>query len=205
MAQNDSKWPILTDLQLFQTFPTKVAQYDSEWPISPDSQLFQSFPTEVAQNDLEWPISPDLQLFQSFPISGLKNGNFAIRNFSNPPKFRMTRNIQFYPVCNFSNLFPLKWLRMTQNGQFYLIQLFQSFPTEVAQNDSEWPILPDLQLFQSFPTKVAQNDSEWLICNFQSIPTKDLHTFPIYSHRSGSESHAMANLPIYYSHRSGSE
>ena len=34
-------------------------------------------------------------------------------------------------------------------------QLFQSFPTEVAQNDLEQPILPDLQLFQSFPTEVA--------------------------------------------------
>ena len=39
-------------------------------------------------------------------------------------------------------------------------QLFQSFPTEVAQNDS---ISSDSQLFQSFPTKVAQNDSEWSI------------------------------------------
>ena len=39
-------------------------------------------------------------------------------------------------------------------------QLFQSFPTEVAQNDLKWPILPNLQLFQFFPTKVAQNDSE---------------------------------------------
>ena len=36
------------------------------------------------------------------------------------------------------------------------LQLFQSFPTKVAQNDSEWPILPDFQLFQSFSTKVAQ-------------------------------------------------
>ena len=32
--------------------------------------------------------------------------------------------------------------------------------TEVAQNDSEQPILPNSQLFQSFPTEVAQNDSE---------------------------------------------
>ena len=37
------------------------------------------------------------------------------------------------------------------------LQLFQSFPTEVAQNDLEWAILPDSQLFQSFPTKVALN------------------------------------------------
>ena len=55
-------------------------------------------------------------------------------------------------------------------------QLFQSFPTEVAQNDSEWHISPDSQLFQSFPTKVAQNDSEWPILPdlqlSQSFPTK---------------------------------
>ena len=36
----------------------------------------------------------------------------------------------------------------------------QSFTTEVAQNDSEWPISPDSPFFQSFPTEVAQNDSE---------------------------------------------
>ena len=58
----------------------------------------------------------------------------------------MTQNGQFHPIHNFSNLFPPKWHRIT--------------PTEVAQNDSEQPILPDLQLFKSFPTKVAQNDSE---------------------------------------------
>ena len=42
---------ILSELQLFQSFPPKVAQNDQEWPISPDSQLFQSLPTKVAQND----------------------------------------------------------------------------------------------------------------------------------------------------------
>ena len=64
---------ILSDSQLFQSFPTKVAQNDSEWPILPDSQLFQSFPTEVVQNDSEWPISPKLQLFQSFPTEVAQN------------------------------------------------------------------------------------------------------------------------------------
>ena len=52
---------------------------------------------------------------------------------------------------------------MTQNSQFCPIrkndleqpishdsQLFQSFPTEVAQNDSEWPISPDSQESQEF-------------------------------------------------------
>ena len=55
-------------------------------------------------------------------------------------------------------------------------QLFQCFPTEVAQNDPEWPISPNSQLFQSFPTEVAQNDSEWPISPdlqlFRSFPTE---------------------------------
>ena len=55
-------------------------------------------------------------------------------------------------------------------------QLFQSFPTKVAQDNSEWPILHNLQLFQSFPTEVAQNDSKWPIFPdsqlFQSFPTE---------------------------------
>ena len=90
----------------------------------------------------------------------------------------MTWNGQFHPICNFSNLFPPKWLRTSQNGQFCPIcnfsifshrsgsewpispnlQLAQSFPTEVAQNDLEWPISPDSQLFQCFPTEVVHNE-----------------------------------------------
>ena len=70
MAQNDSEQPISLNLQLFQSFPTKVAQNDLEWLILPDSQLSPSFATkasqfwrnlknfcsEVAQNDPQWPI-----------------------------------------------------------------------------------------------------------------------------------------------------
>ena len=48
-------------------------------------------------------------------------------------------------------------------ANFTRFAIFQSFPTRVAKNDLEWPILPDLQLFQSFPIGVAQNDSEWPI------------------------------------------
>ena len=73
-------------------------------------------------------------------------------------------------------------------------QLFQSFPTKVAQNDSEWPILPNLQLFLSFPTEAAQNDLERpLSPDLQLFPPKWLRmtqkanfaqfaTFPIFSH-----------------------
>ena len=32
--------------------------------------------------------------------------------------------------------------------------------TEVPQNDLKWPVLPDSQFFQSFPNEVAQNDSK---------------------------------------------
>ena len=214
MAQNDLEWPILPNSQLFQSFPTKVAQNDLEWPISPmiptevvknGMANFQStfpFITKVAQNDLEWPILPNLQLFQSFPTEVAQNDlewpiSCLICNFSNlfPPKWLRMTHGQFCPICqfptevaqicNFSNLFPPKWLRMTWNGQSFPLnsQLFQSFlifPTEVAQNDLEWPILPGLQLFQSFPTEVVQNDSEWPI-------SPDSATFPIFSHQSGSE------------------
>ena len=46
---------------------------------------------------------------------------------------------------------------------FAILQLFQYFPTEVVEIDSEWPILDILQLFQYFPTEVIQIDSEWPI------------------------------------------
>ena len=40
-------------------------------------------------------------------------------------------------------MYPLPWKSWVLSE----LQLFQSFPTEVAQNDSEWPISPDLQFF----------------------------------------------------------
>ena len=101
---------ILSELQLFQSFPTKVAQNDSEWPISLVLQLFQSFPTEVAQNDSEWPIFPDLQLFQSFPTKVAHNHSewailLALQLFQSFPTewLRMTRSDQFCSIFNFSN------------------------------------------------------------------------------------------------------
>ena len=72
MAKNDWEWPILPDLQLFQSFPARVTKNDPEWPILPDLQLFQSFPTKVAQNDSEWPILHDLQLYHLFPPKWLR-------------------------------------------------------------------------------------------------------------------------------------
>ena len=48
-------------------------------------------------------------------------------------------------------------------GGNYQMQIVTKLPNgtiKVAQNDLEQPILPNSQLFQSFPTEVAQNDSE---------------------------------------------
>ena len=56
-------------------------------------------------------------------------------------------------------------------------QLFQSFPTEVVHNDLERPISPDSQLFQSFPTKAAQNDLEWPVLHGQNKMHSDTREF----------------------------
>ena len=120
-----------------------------------------------------------------------RNGQFCpIHNFSNlfPSKWlRMTQNGQFCLIHNFSNLFPPKWFKMTWNGQFCSIhnfsnlfllklpnlQLLQSSPTKVAQNDSEWLILPNLQFFHSFATEVAKNDLELTVLpDSQLFPPK---------------------------------
>ena len=88
----------------------------------------------------------------------------------------------YHPPKNDKAGFQVKvtlWFGPQKSWILSKLQLFQSFPTEVAQNDSEWAILPDLQLFQSFPTEVAQNDLEQPIS-----PNSQL---PIFSHRSGSE------------------
>ena len=61
-------------------------------------------------------------------------------------------------------------------NQYWLnnyLQLFQSFPTEVTQNDSEWPILPPIHnYFNLFPLKwlrMTRISQFCLICNFSSL------------------------------------
>ena len=81
---------------------------------------------------------PELQLFQSFPT-------------------KVAQNDQFCLICNFSNLFPLKWLRMTRNGQFHLIHNFSN-------------LSPPKWLRMTWNTNFAR-----------------FATFPIFSHQSGSE------------------
>ena len=161
------EWPISSDLQLFQSFPTKVTQNDSEWPISPDLQLYQSFPTKMAENDsgmvnFDW--------FTTFPIFSHWSGSeWAILP---------------------------KWLKMTEQSILPDSQLFQSFPTKVAQNGQFWPIHNFANLFLL----------KWIIMNNFTRFT----TFPIFSHWSGSEWLGMSNFAWFetfpiFSHRSGSE
>ena len=86
-------------------FPLNEAQIDSEWPVSPDSQLFPSFATKASHfwrnlknfcsGGIYWQIFLDLQLFESFPTKVAQN---------NPQ----------WPIL------PPKWLRLAQNGQFWL-------------------------------------------------------------------------------------
>ena len=50
-------------------------------------------------------------------------------------------------------IWPKKWLRLSQNGQFGMF--FYVFPQNEAEIDSEWSISPDSQPFPSFATKVS--------------------------------------------------
>ena len=102
------------------------------WILS-ELQLFQSFPTKVAQNGQFCQICNFSNLFLPKWLRMTWNGQFhLIRNFSNLLLLKwltMTRNGQFCLICNFSNLFPPKWLRMTGNGQFCTIHNFSNrFP-----------------------------------------------------------------------------
>ena len=110
------------------------------------------------------------------------NGQFhLIHNFSNllPPKHLIFGEIskifiggvgyvsKFFEFSNFFKLFhtnlaendpqwqiwPKKWLRLSQNGQFGMF--FYLFPQNEAEIDSEWSISPDSQLFPSVATKAS--------------------------------------------------
>ena len=102
--------------------------------ISPMASLFVEYTerkTSVFQIQLEFRVNMTLCFWLMYPPPG-KVGFCPSCNFFNlfPPKWlRMTQNGQFSPICNFSNLSPPKRLRMTWNGQFHLICNFSNlFP-----------------------------------------------------------------------------
>ena len=146
--------------------------------------------------------------FATFPIFSQKlqlrltwNGQFyLLHNFSNHflpkqlifckiSKFLFWRGdiSQFFQIYNFSNCFPLKWLKMTHNGhlfpkkwltltwngQFHLIcSFFNHFPPKrlIFHKISTFLFLggtsanfPGFTTFRSVPMEAAQNDPQWPI------------------------------------------
>ena len=97
-------------------------------------------------------------------------------NFCNlfPLKWlRMTHNGQFHLICNFSNLFPPKWLRMTWNGQFHLIHnFFNLFPLKwlrMTRNGQFRLICNFSNLFPPKWLRMTWNGQFRLICNFSNL------------------------------------
>ena len=117
LAQNGQFWSFC---RFFHLFSQNEDQIDSEWPVSPDPQLFPSFATKASHF---W------------------------RNFKNFCSGRGT-SANFLSSSTFLNHF--------ESQKF-------SFQGWGVGGGLHWPIFLDLQLFESFPTKVAQNDPQWPI------------------------------------------
>ena len=165
-------------------FYKRLHFYMDSCAISPVASLFVEYTekkTAVFQIQLELWINMTLCFWLMYPPPPFGKVGFCPScNFSNlfPPKWlRMTWNGQFCPICNFSNLFPPKWLRMTWNGQFC-------------------PICNFSNLFPPKWLRMTWNGQFCLICNFSNLfPLKCLRmanfaqfaTFPIFSYQSGSE------------------
>ena len=129
--------------------------------------FFKLFHSEVAQNDTQWPILPKKwlrlapnSLFWSF-----------CRFFYLFPKMRLklTQNGQCHPIHNFSHLLPPKYLNFGEISKIFIpggggggyigkifefFNFFESFHSDVAQNDTQWPILPKTSAGRSEKCKV---------------------------------------------------
>ena len=155
------------DSKLFQSFLTEVAQNDLKWPILPNSQLFQCL-FSLQQLRMTWnsQFHPIHNFSNLFPLKLLRmtwNGQFCptsggstYKSFWHAPPPNRTEFFHFYicfhqkapvlevgapsnegwhppqweildlplPTCNFSNPFASKWLKMTRNDQFRMIDNF---------------------------------------------------------------------------------
>ena len=80
---------------------------------------------------------------------------------------KMTHNGKF---CHQSGS---DWLKMVNFGQFSTFSRF--FLKKRLRLPGNWPIFLDLQLFKLFPTKVAQNDPQWPILPPNRGILTDLH------------------------------
>ena len=89
-------------------FYKRLHFYMDSCAISPMASLFVKYTenkTSIFQIQLEFWVNMTLCFRLMYPPPG---------------------KVGFCPSCNFSNIFPLKWLRMTQNGQFSLIHNFSN-------------------------------------------------------------------------------
>ena len=157
------KWLTMTHWQILPTKWLRLAPNNQFWSFC---RFFHLFPQNEAQIDSEWPISPDSQLFPSFSPKHLIFGE--ISKIFIPGEGGYIG--KFFEFFNF----------------------FESFHTRVAQNDSQWQIVPKkwLRLTQNgqfwsfrrfvhlFPQNEAQIDSEWPISPdsqlFHLLPPKHL-------------------------------
>ena len=100
-------------------------------------------------------------------------GHFAgFSIFSHKMRLRLTQNGQFHPIHNFSHLLPPKGLIFGEISKVFIpgrgyigkffefFIFFESFHTEAAQNDTQWPILPKKWL------RLAPNGQFWSFCRF---------------------------------------
>ena len=150
-------------------FYKRLHFYMDSCAISPMASLFVEYTekkTSVFQIQPEFWVNMTLCFWLMYlPPSG-KVGFCLSYNFSNlfPPKWlRMTWNGQFSLIHTFP-IFPhwsgSEWLGIANFAQFATFLIFSH------QSGSEWLGMANLAwftLFQSFPTEVAQNDSEWPI------------------------------------------
>ena len=85
----------------------------------------------------------------------------------------MTQNSQFCPICNFSNLFSLKWLRMTWNGQFHMICNFSNlFPLKLLRMtwNSQFSLIHNFSNLSPLKwLRMTWNGQFHLICNFSNL------------------------------------
>ena len=95
---------------------------------------------------------------QKSDLDWLQKANFhhfaGLSIFSPKMKLRLTWNGQFHPIHNFSHLLPPKCFIFGEISKiiipaggisakfFEFFNFFESFHTEVAQNDLQWQILP---------------------------------------------------------------
>ena len=149
MSWNGQFCPIDKFSNLYPPKQLIITQNSQFCPIHKLSNLFPLKQLRINQNDQ---FSSICKFSNLFPLKLL------MCNFSNlsPLKwFRMTQNSQFHLIHNFSHLLPPKHLIFGEISKIfvpgvegYISKLFEFFNifellhTEVAQNDSQWPILP---------------------------------------------------------------